>query len=63
MSIEKLKGAAEARGGKLIYNRSLGFYEVASQKEHHKYIGRAVLEQMDVPHFLATFFQKKVNDK
>lgn len=55
MNIDKLKGAAEAAGGKLIYNRSLGFYEVVRGTKRIKFIATDVLRHMDVPTFMRTY--------
>lgn len=59
MSIEKLKGAAEAVGGKLFYNRSLGFYEVVYGAMRHEYIGNEELRNMNVQTFVNTFLRSR----
>lgn len=60
MSLDKLKGAAEAKGGKLLYNRSLGFYEVVAGKKRHKYLSGDILKSMDVPTFVTVYFGGKI---
>ena len=59
MSLEKLKGAAEAVGCELVYNRSLGFYEVVKGARRIKYISADTLKAMDVPTFVSGYLKNK----